>query len=287
MSFPLFEKLDDSLKRKLDNCEKILKDLGSVVVAFSAGVDSTFLLAVAVLALKSENVLAVMGISPSLAESERKIGHDLADKLGAELMEIETTELDDPKYAANPAERCFYCKSELFNKLKEVAADRGLSAVVSGANADDSGDFRPGLKAGEKLGVVSPLMQAGLTKEDIRIASKEMGLETWDKPAMACLASRVPYGQPITAKKLGKIEQAEAALKQLGFIKCRVRDHGEIARIEVPASEINLVVDVKEAIVKQLQEIGYNYVTIDLEGFRSGSMNEVLSESQKDLQKNL
>lgn len=271
----------DELQARLARCREILSSLGSAVVAFSAGVDSTFLLALAVDTLGADKVLAVMGVSPSLAGRERQMGGELAEKIGVELVEIETRELADANYAANPTDRCYYCKSELFCRLGEIATERGLAAVLSGANADDTGDFRPGLRAGAELGVRSPLMEAGLTKQQIRDASQAMGLDTWDKPAMACLASRVPYGQPITAERLSRIERAEYVLKDLGFAQCRLRDHDNLARIEVPGELISAVVEHKDRIVAAIKQLGYSYVTLDLQGFRSGSMNEVLDESMK------
>ena len=270
--------LDPALRAKLDACRSVLADLERVVVAFSAGVDSTFLLALAVDVLGTENVVAAMGISPSLAQRERSHGHKLAESVGADLVEVDTGELDNPEYSANPAQRCFFCKSDLFGRLRALADERNIPAVVSGANADDTGDFRPGLRAGKELGVRSPLLEAGLTKADIRAASRAMGLETWDKPAMACLASRIPYGQPITAEKLSRIEQAENVLKDMGFVQCRVRDHGQVARIEVPADQIARAAGLAARISEAIKAMGYSYVTLDMTGFRSGSMNEVLGE---------
>ena len=278
---PTAPSIDADLQRKLDDCRRRLRQLGSVVVAFSAGVDSTFLLALAVETLGTPNVLAAIGVSPSLADRECRSGRALARKLGAELVEVPTGELDDPSYASNPAERCFYCKSDLFARLRALAEQRKLAAVVSGANADDRGDFRPGLRAGRDCGVHNPLMDAGLTKAEIRTASRAMGLETWDKPAMACLASRVPYGEPITAAKLSRIERAEYCLKDMGFAQCRVRDHGVLARIEVPSDEIARAVSHRPAIVASLKGLGYTYVCVDLQGFRSGSMNEVIPHDER------
>jgi uncharacterized protein len=250
------------------------------VVAFSGGVDSTFLLALAVGTLGREKTLAAMGISPSLPQRELAEGRELAQKIGVPLVEITTDELADPKYQANPKERCFYCKSDLFGRLNELAHKQGLACVASGANADDIGDFRPGMAAAKKLGVVSPLLDAALTKQDIRDASRALGLPTADKPSMACLASRIPYGQPITADKLSRIERAEYVLKDLGFAECRVRDHDTVARIEITPADFQRLIANRETIAKAIRDLGYKYITVDLEGFRSGSMNEVLAEGK-------
>jgi len=268
--------LEPHTQTKLNACREILADLGSVVVAFSAGVDSTFLVALAAETLGGRNVLAAMGVSPSLAARERHQGRELARLIGIELVEVETGELSDPNYASNPANRCFYCKKDLFGRLANLAAERGFLAVASGANADDIGDFRPGLEAGRQMGVRNPLLEATLTKEEIRAASRAMGLPTWDKPSSACLASRVPYGQPLTAPRLSRIEKAEDILKDLGFRQCRVRDHDTLALIEVEAEDIYKAARLRRSIVSAFVALGYNYVALDLKGFRSGSMNEVL-----------
>jgi pyridinium-3,5-biscarboxylic acid mononucleotide sulfurtransferase len=264
------------LSEKLRACRHILNRLEGVVVAFSGGVDSTLLLALAAKTICPARVVAAVGISASLPESELREARDLAQRIGVELVEIVTHEEENPAYAANSAKRCFHCKHELFTRLRRLAEERGLPAIVAGANADDLGDFRPGLEAAMLLGVRNPLLEAGLTKQDVRMVSRQMGLPTWDKPAMACLASRVPYGRPITAAVLGRIEQAEAVLRNLGFAACRVRDHEPVARIEVPPQDLERLLALRDKIVGALKSIGYTYVTLDLQGLRSGSMNEVL-----------
>lgn len=272
--------LPGELADKLAACLDAISRMRRVVVAFSAGVDSTLLLALAVEALGSDNVIAAVGVSASLPAKERQAAGEIASQLGAELVEVTTDELDDPRYAANPAERCYFCKQNLFGQLGELAKSRGFETVLSGANADDTGDFRPGMRAARELGIRSPLMEAGLTKTDIRRLSRHMNLTTWDKPAMACLASRVPYGQAITAERLGRIEQAELALRALGFRQVRVRDHDQVARIEVPNDDLPRLMELRVQVAGAMTRAGYTYATMDLLGFRSGSGNEVLTEQQ-------
>jgi pyridinium-3,5-biscarboxylic acid mononucleotide sulfurtransferase len=264
------------LGKKVAEARGILARLGRVVVAFSGGVDSTLLLRLAADVLGAGNVLAAVGTSPSLPDGEREEAERLAGAAGVELIEFESGEFDDPNFTGNPPDRCYHCKSALYTRLWKIARERGFQSVVSGANADDPGDYRPGLDAGKRMGVASPLMEAGLSKADIRNASRIMGLVTWDKPAMACLASRIPYDSPITPERLSRVGRAEDALRALGFGECRVRDYETLARIEVPADSIERAVAARHAIVSSLTALGYVYVTLDLAGLRSGSMNEVL-----------
>ena len=266
----------------LDVKEKKLRDLlkgcGRVAVGFSGGVDSTLLLKVALDALGAGQVLAVIADTPSLPRKEFAAALKLADVMGAACVVIDPDELSDPNYAANPADRCYYCKKHLFALVSTVAAAKGFSAVLDGNNADDAGDYRPGRRAALELGVRSPLMEAGLTKAEIRALSARLGLPTAEKPAMACLASRIPYGTPVSADVLAQVERAEDALRGEGFVQCRVRHHGEVARIEVAAEALARLLDeaVRERVVREVKAAGYRYVTLDLQGYRTGSLNEAL-----------
>jgi len=264
---------------KLERMKAILRDLDRVAVAFSAGVDSTFVLKVALDTLGPDRVVAVTGRSDSLAAEELEEARRLAEAMGAEHVVIDTQEFDDPNYLANPENRCYFCKTELYGKLDALVTERGLKAVINGINADDLGDWRPGLTAAREHGVQAPCAEAGLTKADIRELSREMGLPTFEKPASPCLSSRIPYGEPVTPEKLRMIEAAERILHEMGFRECRVRHHGALARIEVPPERIaDLMQPERRArLDAALREIGYAYVTIDLRGFRSGSLNEVIA----------
>jgi pyridinium-3,5-biscarboxylic acid mononucleotide sulfurtransferase len=254
-----------------------------LVVAFSGGVDSTLLLALAREALGVERTVAVTARSESLAEDERAACERIAAALGVRLVQLVTREMERAGYRENGADRCYHCKTELFERIEEAALAReGARVVAYGATADDVGDHRPGMRAAREHGVIAPLLDAGLTKVEIRALSSELGLETWDKPAQPCLASRIPYGQAVTEPKLRRIDQAEALLRGLGLRELRVRHHGEeheaLARIEVPLAALARLTDdgVREAVARGLRAIGFRYVTLDLEGFTSGRMNEAL-----------
>jgi len=274
-----------TLDRKYDRLQEILGELQSVVIAFSAGVDSTLLLKVALDTLGPENVLAVTGRSDSLARAEFEQACRLTESMGAEHVILDTDEFDDPNYVSNPENRCYYCKTNLFGHIERFIAGhesehgRSVKAVVCGVNVDDYRDHRPGIEAGREHGVRAPLAEAGLTKDDLRELSKRLGLPTFDKPASPCLASRVPYGEPVTPEKLKMIEGAEAFLREMGIQECRVRHHDTMARIEVPCEYIPALAqpDTAARVDRHFRSLGYKYVTLDLRGFRSGSMNEVIS----------
>jgi uncharacterized protein len=265
------------IERKLHDLLRILKEMESVVVAYSGGVDSTSLLSVALEAL-GDRVLAVTAMSASLPERERQEATRLAKALGARHILLETEELKDPAFVANAPDRCYHCKLSRFRDLSDYALRLGYRTVVDGTNAEDLGDHRPGRRAARELGVRSPLEEVGLTKAEIRQLARARGLPNWDAPSDACLASRIPYGTPITAEKLSRIGRAEEVLRELGLGQLRVRDHGEIARIELEPGDLAAGLKHRHRVIQELRSLGYAYVTLDLQGFRSGSMNEVLND---------
>lgn len=268
------------VQSKRQHLVRVLEECESVVVGYSGGVDSVFLAAIAVRTLGRDRVLAATGTSASLASWMAETARDVALRFDLPWLEIATDEMGDARYAANPSNRCYFCKLELWSVLARVAAERGLRTVVDGANADDVGDHRPGALAAAEHGVRSPLLEAGLTKQEIREWSRELGLPTWDQPAAPCLASRIPYGTAVTPARLRQIEAAERALRGLGLRDFRVRHHDAAARIEVHPTEWDVALSAREALVRAVRAAGYDRVLLDLQGYRRGALNDSLEAGQ-------
>lgn len=270
--------MDATLQQKKDRLYDLLRELGGVVIGFSGGVDSSYLYAAAVEVL-GDRALGVTACSETYPERERREAEGIARSLGGRHRLIVSEELDIPGFAENPKNRCYFCKHELFGKLREVAEAEGLPHVADGSNLDDRGDYRPGRQAARELGVRSPLEEAGLTKQDVRDLSQALGLPTWDKPAFACLSSRFPYGTKITREKVSQVGRAEEALRDLGLRVLRVRHHGDVARLELGPAEFAQVVNgLRDRVVDLVKAAGYAYVALDLQGYRTGAMNEVLTD---------
>ncbi len=267
----------DALDGKQHILHGILSSLESVIVAFSGGADSAYLAHVAA-SILGPRALAVTADSASYPDAQRQLARRVAADFGIRHETIQTRELERPEYRANPANRCYYCKQELYAHLSSIAHARGFAAVVDGSNADDRGDYRPGRQAAREYGVRSPLDEAGLCKDEIRTLSREAGLPTWDVPASACLSSRIPYGSEVTEEKLRMIERAESVVRALGFRVFRVRHHDTLARLEVAKDEMPRALEPATAdrLVRELRALGYQHVTIDLQGYRLGSLNEAL-----------
>lgn len=268
-----------SAESKENDLRILMRGMGSVLVAYSGGVDSTYLALIAKLEL-GKAAYSVLGISPSVSEYQQREAKDAAERAGLNFRTMVTDEVSDPNYAANPANRCYFCKTELYEKLRSFALRENIEFVVDGTNSDDLGGHRPGNVAAAEKGVRSPLAELGFTKEDIRQRSLVHGIKGWDKPASPCLSSRIAYGVPVTIDRLSKVERGENFLRRTGFREFRVRVHDELARIEISPAEFDLALngDVTAAIADEFKRIGFTYVTLDLNGFRSGAMNEALSK---------
>lgn len=273
------ETLPVELQIKFERLKQTIASLERIMVAFSGGVDSTLVAKVGWDILGSENVLAAIAVSPSFGEEEERVALKILDEMGISRVRVETEEVADPRYAANPINRCYFCKEHVYSALVQVAQHHGFATMVDGFNAEDTTDFRPGRKAGRELGVRSPLCEAGLMKHEVRTLARHLGLSNWNKPQMACLSSRVEYGITITPKVLSQVDRAEAALRQLGFDDLRVRHHDKLARVEVEPQMVPRAVTQRDEIVRAVKAVGYTYVTIDLEGLRHGSMNEGLKKN--------
>jgi uncharacterized protein len=272
--------LTPNVAEKYAHVREILRDMGQVVIGYSGGVDSTLVLKIAVEVL-GENAIAVTGDSEAFPQGEVDAALEVAETMGVSVVRVRTHELANPHFSVNTPNRCYHCKTELFTELRKVALERKIRWIVDGSHAEDGkpGDHRPGLKAAEELEVRSPLREAGMTKADVRAIALHLGLKNWDKPSFACLSSRFPYGTHITAELLARLDGCEKFLREQGFRQFRVRHHDTVARIEVEEHDLLRVLEMREAIFARFKELGYTYVTLDLEGYRSGKMNDTLSSA--------
>jgi len=275
--------LNSDLQAKFRHLKETIASYGKVIVAFSGGLDSGFVLYAAVKALRPENVLAVTGDSESLSTDDRDYASSFARTIdiGDRHIFLRTDELSDEEYSSNPSDRCYFCKRELYRKLRALADEKHYDHVLDGCNASDMDDYRPGRKAAAEFSIKSPLLDAGLSKDEIREIAKSEGLEIWDKPQAACLSSRIPYGENITAEKLSMIDEAERFLREIGFRQLRVRHHGQVARIELEGHDFVHMLDsgLRERIIARFREIGFLWVTLDLKAFKTGSMNVMIEGS--------